>query len=192
MLEFIKTHYSLPILDMNYPNVFNIPESVQSSTILLNFIISFIVPIHPYSNLFLLKNFTKKQITFVSSCLSSFPYYLTKFEDIETVQDFLSVVVLYFLQDDFQNHVNKIHFGFEDSLDDIKSYKIIEKIFQRHSATFNPNFHESILHLDIYNHLMERVGFNNFDEMKRIWLRIVVLYCIEYDLDEFTFPLLLT
>lgn len=159
--------------------------------VLLNEIIPIMQSIHPYSNIFLIKNMTDAQVEFVGKQLSEYPYLLLQFQDQCDKLDLVKTIYYYLSHENRHLYINRLYFGFEQCIEDIKSYQYVKTIFKKQNQNFEFAFTDILMNIEICLHLIERVSETNFYEMELVWFRIVNLHCIEEKLGEHTWPLLL-
>jgi hypothetical protein len=153
----------------------------------IQYIYEFVKLLNPYSNFLFIKNWKDYEIQFYSFQLY---HYNSNFVIVKNINELLYNII-HFIQTD-ENYIYIINHCYEEVYQDLDNYNKIKKIFNQKNLEFIFDFYEAILILEIFELLMEK--FKNFliNEFIFFWEKILYLYSLEFNLNNHTFPLLLT
>lgn len=173
------------------PKIFYNDSKLSDEINIIEYLNEWMIRIHPYTNIMNINQWNENKIIYISQILSEIPYSLSKFENINSINKFLNVIIYYIFNNDIYDILNKTHFAIEEIIEDIKTYESIILINKKLKINFNYSFFEAILIPEIYDVLYERINFYNLNEMSNIYNKICRIHYIELDLNENTLPILI-
>jgi len=148
------------------------------------FFYNLIVPSHPYTNIYNIKDFNHAQIRHLSDVLSRPPFRLLKFNEVFHNKEiesshflFLKCVFNYIMNPKTknQNIIHHLHFALEECLQD---FSLMEQI-KSQCDIYNISFHQNSFELacdsvpEINDLLVERHGFWEKRSLKVLWNRLI-------------------
>jgi hypothetical protein len=173
---------------LNFPFLFK--NDIKTKNLIkdkLIYIHDFIKNVNPYTNILLLKNLNKHEISYISLNLKNNNG--ININQTNELNNLLDEIIF-----EFQNNYNIIYtisHYFEESYNEILFYNKLKELFQYKNIAFIADFYEAILILEVFELLSEKIGYFNIHEFIFIWEKILILYSLEFNVSENSFPLLL-